>query len=129
MNTDFLRAVVLKTAFKPEPLRRAQAALLYVALSGQSFTGDCLPGEIVGDDTKLPGLAVGTLARIRLIQSCGFTRSPSTTRHGSWVQRWRLAPDKRTTAITWLRRNGFDTNVPHETQGELLTVPTPFPNN
>jgi hypothetical protein len=128
MNPDFLRAVVLKTTFKPEPLRRAQAALLYVGLSGVSFTADVLPGEIVGDDITLPGLAVGTLARIRLIQSCGFTRSPSATRHGSWVQRWRLAEGKATTAMTWLKRNGFETTPPMETQGELLTTAQPaFP--
>jgi len=129
MNADFQRAVVLKTAFKPEPIRRAQAALLYVALAGQSFTADVLPGEIVGDDISLPGLAVGTLARIGLIQSLGFTRSPSKTRHGSWVQRWRLGDGKESTARTWLKRNGFDATVPHETQIELLTTPVPFPCN
>ncbi|MEK7781963.1 MAG: hypothetical protein AAB370_10735 [Verrucomicrobiota bacterium] len=129
MNPDFARAIVLKVAFKPEPLRRAQAALLYVAMTGQSFTADCLPGEIVAGDTKLPGLAVGTLARIGLIQSLGFTRSPSLTRHGSWVQRWRLADGKDSTAKTWLKRNGFDATVPAERQLDLLAAPTPFPRN
>lgn len=124
MNADFLRAVVLKVAFKPEPIKRAQAALLYVAMSNVSFTGDVLPGEIVGGDVTLPGLAVGTLSRLGLIQSIGFTRSPSATRHGSWVQRWRLADGKRTTAVTWLTLNGFEATVPREAQGELLAAPT-----
>jgi len=129
MNADFLRAVVLKVAFKPEALRRAQAGYLFIALAGQSFTGDCLPAEITGDDPSLPGVAVRGLARIGLIQSLGFTRSPSKTRHGSWVQRWRLGDGKESTARTWLKRNGFDATVPHETQIELLTTPVPFPCN
>ena len=127
MNADFARAIILKVAFKPEPLRRAQAALLYIALSGEAFTADVLPKEIVGDDPKLPGCAVGTLATMELIQSIAIVNSPSKSRHGGLVRRWRLAPDKRTTALTWLKRNGFDTTVPLETQGDLLATPTEYP--
>lgn len=108
MNADFLRAIILKVAFKPEPLRRAQAALLYVALEGQDFTADVLPGEIVGDDTKLAGCATGALASMKLIRCVGRVRSPSPTRNGAKVNQWRIEESKRSTIKTWLLRNGFD---------------------
>jgi hypothetical protein len=122
MNPDFARAIIFKTAFHLEPLRRAQAALIYVALAQDTFTADALPGEIVGGDTKLPGLATGSLASLRLIESVCIVKSPAKSRHGGLVRRWRLAQGKRSTALTWLKRNGFDGNTPGEKQPDLLTI-------
>jgi len=107
MTANFLRAVLLKVAFKPEPLRRAQAALLYVALSGETFTADVLPGEISGDDTTLAGCAVGSLATMRLLARQGRVKSPAKSRNGAWVNLWSMADGKRETVKTWLKRNGF----------------------
>lgn len=117
ITPEFLRAIILKTAFKPEPLRRAQAALLYVALEGETFTADLLPGEIVGDDTKLAGCAVGSLATMDLIQRVDRVKSPAKSRNGAWVNRWRLAEGRMATAKTWLTRHGFPID---EKQGALL---------
>jgi hypothetical protein len=119
MNEDFLRAVLLKVAFKPEPLKRAQAALIYVALRGLPFTADVLPKEITGDDTKLAGCATGSLATMGLIQSVGRVKSPAESRNGAWVNQWALCGDKRATAKIWLSRNGFDVNEVAEKNGEL----------
>lgn len=118
INPDLLRAIVLKVSFKPEALRRAQAALLYVALSGNEFTADCLPGEIVGEDTTLAGCAVGSLATMKLIERCGRCKSPSPTRNGAWVNIWKLASFKKATAETWLKRNGFP--IKEQPQAELF---------
>jgi hypothetical protein len=117
MNPDFFRAVILKVAFKEEPLRRAQAALLYAALTGETFTADILPGEIVGDDVTLAGCAVGALATMRLLERVDRVKSPAKSRNGAWVNTWRLAHGKRNTALTWLRRNEFPVE---ETQQALL---------
>ena len=106
-NPDLLRAIVLKVSFKPEALRRAQAALLYVALAGVEFTADCLPAEVVGEDTTLAGCAVGSLATMRLIARTGRCKSPAKSRNGAWVNVWALAAFKRATVLTWLKRNGF----------------------
>jgi hypothetical protein len=111
MNSDFLRAVILKVSFKPEPLRRAQAALLYVALAGDDFTADCLPGEITGEDTTLAGCAVGSLATMRLIERIDRVKSPSKSRNGAWVTRWRLAAGRAETVRTWLKRHGFEAGL------------------
>lgn len=107
MNPELLRAIILKVAFKPEPLRRAQAALLYVALEGSCFTADVLPSEIVGDDTRLAGCATGALATLGLIDRVDRVKSPSKSRNGAWVNRWRLSDAKREAAMTWLSRQGF----------------------
>jgi len=107
MNADFFRGVCLKVAFKPEALRRAQAALIYTALAGETFTADVLPGEIVGEDTTLAGCAVGSLATMRLLERVDRVKSPSKSRNGAWVNRWRLAVGRVETARTWLRRHGF----------------------
>lgn len=120
MNQDFLRGVLLKVAFKPEPLRQAQAALLYVALSGEEFTADVLPGEIVGSDTRLAGCATGALSNIGLIERVERTMSPAPSRNGAWVNKWRLAAGKRETVRAWLSRHGFDPQEIAEKQLELV---------
>lgn len=122
MNESFFRAVVLKVAFKPEPLRRAQAALLYCALSGATFTADVLPAEVTGEDTTLAGCAVGSLATMKFIERVGRIKSPAPSRNGAWVNQWRLAEGKRETVKTWLSRNGFDPNEVQERQAELLAA-------
>lgn len=119
MNAQLLRAIILKVAFKPEPLRRAQAALLYVALEGDTFTADVLPGEIVVGDIYLSGCAVASLATMKLIERVGRVPSPSPTRKAAWVNQWRLGTGKRETAKTWLERNGFDATLAFEPQREL----------
>lgn len=111
MNADLLRAIILKVAFKPEPLRRAQACLLYVALTGETFSADCIPGEIRGEDTKLSGCAVASLATMGLIARVGRQASPAKSRNGAWVNTWQLAAGKRKAARTWLTRNGFDATL------------------
>lgn len=121
VNADFFRAVILKVAFKPEPLRRAQAALLYAALSGETFTADVLPGEICDDNTTA-GCAVGALATAKLLERVDRVKSPAKSRHGAWVNRWRLAEGKRETAKTWLTKNGFDATLLFEPQQEFQLV-------
>jgi len=117
MSADFFRGVLLKVAFKPEPLRRAQAALLYVALEGKTFTADVLPGEITGGDTTLAGCAVGSLATMRLIERVERVKSPAKSRNGAWVNVWRLASGRVETVKTWLGRQGFAVD---QVQGWLL---------
>lgn len=111
MNADFLRAVILKVAFKPEPLRRAQAALIYVGLTGEQFTADVLPQEVIQGDTRLAGCATGSLATIGILERSGRCKSPAKSRNGAWVNVWRLPVSKYKTAKTWLARNGFDATI------------------
>jgi hypothetical protein len=111
MNDDpFIRAILLKIAFHPEKIRRAQAFLIYTALRGRTFTADCLPSEIVDDNTT-SGCAVKTLAinhvGLGLLHFEGWVTSPAKSRHGAPVKSWRLADGQRETALTWLKRNGF----------------------
>jgi hypothetical protein len=121
-SLDFLRAVVLKTAFCPVPLRKCQAALLYYALRqpAQDFTADAaLPGELVGDDTHIAGIAVGSLAGMGLLERAGRCKSPAPSRNGCWVNLWHIG--QRAKALTWLERNQFP--APGQGQQEMQLSP------
>lgn len=111
ITEKFWQNILLKLSFKPEKVRRAQAALLYVALTGVEFTADVIPDAIC-DDMTTAGCATKTLAQIGLIQYVRHVKSPAKSRHGAEVKQWKLADGKRETALTWLTRNGF----PHPDQ-------------
>ena len=65
INPALMRAILLKIAFKPELMKRTEAAVLYVALAGQTFTADVIPGELREDNTT-PGAVISLLARLGL---------------------------------------------------------------
>lgn len=118
-DLSFLRAVVLKTSFHPEPLRRCQAAILYRALEGGEFTADeVLAGEFTNGDTKLPGLTIGSLACLGLIICVGRRKASSESRNGAKTNVWAINGVKRSTALTWLARNQFP--KPSDRQLELI---------
>lgn len=117
MDVSLLRAMVLKVAFHPEPLRRCQAMIVYAALTGTEFTADqCLPKEVTGDDTKISGIAFGSLATMKLITWVGRKKAGSASRNGAFTNIWTLAEGKRSTALTWLDRNGFPRPCEVQTQ-------------
>jgi hypothetical protein len=112
INDNFWHGILLKLSFKPEKIKRTQAALLYVALRGEPFTADEVPKEIYEDNTT-SGCAVRILSGAQpfglgLIEPCGLVRSKSKSRHGAIVRQWRLADGAGKLAMTWLVRNGFD---------------------
>ena len=115
LDPSFLRAVVLMTSFKPEPMKRAQAALLIIALEGLDFTAADLPGEVAGDNVHLAGAATGALVAQGLLNVVGRVKSPRLNAKGRKLDVLRLA--KRETARTWLQANGFE--VPAERQREM----------
>ena len=119
LDPSLARAIVLKTMFHPQPLRRCQAAIIYAALLGGDFTADeVLCGELTNGDTKISGLAIASLASARLIQCVGRCKSPAASRNGARVNIWRIAISKYNTALTWLERNGLPNPEPR--QLELL---------
>jgi hypothetical protein len=106
MNEDFIRGILHKIGFKPQKMKRAQAFLLYAALTGETFTADCLPDEMRTDNTTA-GCAVRALEILGLIECCGRRRSTAKSRHGAEVRMWRLVEEKRSTARAWLEKNQF----------------------
>jgi hypothetical protein len=106
INPALMRSILLKIAYKPELMKRTEAAVLYVALSGETFTADVIPGELREDNTT-PGAVISTLARLGLIENRGRCTSPAESRNGSEVRKWRMALGKRSAIEAWLKVNGF----------------------
>lgn len=106
IDATFMRVIIVKTAFHPDRLRRCQAAIIYAALDHETFTADeCLVGELVGDDTKISGIAFGSMASAKLIKWVDRAKAKSESRNGAYTNVWTLA--NREKALTWLERNGF----------------------
>jgi len=120
LDAQFLRAVVLVTAFKPEPMKRAQAALLLLGLTGQDFTAAELPGEITGGSKHLAGAATGALVSEGLLDVVGRVKSPNPNAKGRKLDVLRIASGKWQTARTWLRVNGVE--VPEEKEQLEIAV-------
>jgi len=108
MNESFQNAIMVKVMFHPERVRRCQAALLYAGLAGYEFSADeILTSDITEGDTKVQGIAVRLLSVAGMLHCVGRAKAKSKSRHGAGTNVWRLPDHKRSTANTWLERNGF----------------------
>ena len=124
MNADFLRAVVVMTAFKPHPMLNAQAALLAFALRGEDFTARQIPGEITNGNTHIAGAASGSLVAQGLITVVARVKSPDPRAKGRKLDVFRLATGKLGTAKAWFKANQFElpSELTTETQRSLSLV-------
>lgn len=120
LEPSFLQAVTLMTAFKPQPMKRAQAALIYIGLRSLDFTAAQLPEAIVDGNRHIAGAATGALVAIGLFEVVGRVKSPDPAAKGRKLDVLRIPDDKRAAAKTWLRANGFRDDV--ESQGELFPM-------
>lgn len=120
LDPQFLRAVVLVTGFKPNPMRTAQAALLMIGLRAQTFTGADLPAEVTNGNRHLAGAATGSLIALGLLEVVGRVKSPNPDAKGRKLDLLSLPESKRATARTWLERNGF--TVEQTAQQELFVA-------
>ena len=116
LDASFLRAIVLKVAYNPRPMERAQAALLAIGLTGAEFTADVIPGELRTrpdgkPDTHISGCAAGGLASIGLLKSTGRVKSPDPAAKGRKLDVWRIPADRYATARAWLLAHGV-TEIP-----------------
>ena len=105
LDPSFLRSVVAITMFKPERMRRCQAALLMFGLAGGEFTAAALPGEITEGNRHVAGAATGSLVATGLLTVTGRIKSPLPNAKGRKLDVLRLTCIE--TAKTWLRANGF----------------------
>ncbi len=119
LDPQFLRAIILVTAFKPEPMKRAQAALLLLALTGQDFTAAELPGEITNGSKHLAGAATGALVGQGLLSVVARVKSPNANAKGRKLDLLRIAPGKFNTVQAWLEANGIGI-PPSRSQPELI---------
>ena len=107
LDTSFLRAIVMITAFKDAPMQNAQAALLLIGLEGGDFMASDLPGEVTNGSKHLAGAATGALVALGLIECVGRVKSPRPEAKGRKLDVWRIPSDKVSTAKCWLARHGY----------------------
>ena len=112
LDVSFLRAVVLVTGFKHKPMTSAQAALLLLGLRVPTFCAADLPPEICNGNKHLAGCATGALIAQGLLEVVGRVKSPNPDAKGRKLDVLRIPDSKRSTATTWLVRNGFTVEQP-----------------
>jgi hypothetical protein len=118
LDPQFLRAIVLLCGFKPEKMKRAQAALLLIGLRAQEFTAAELPGEITEGSKHIAGAATGALVAEGLLEVIGRVKSPRPDAKGRKLDVLRIPREKWNTVKTWLRINGIQETL--QEQAELL---------
>lgn len=119
LSPDFLLAVVTMTAHKPEKMRRAQAALLYLGLHGFDFTAADLPAEVTQGSQHIAGAATGALVAQGLLVVVDRVKSPKPEAKGRKLDVLRLPDDRRSTAKHWLTVNGFTSDYQHQHEFRL----------
>lgn len=105
-------ALALLEARRESVVRRAQRALLTVALQAGSVTADAVR-ELVelppGVGPKCFGAAPRPLVRAGILRAAGFTRTARPLAHARPITVWEIAD--REAALKWLRENP-DVDVP-----------------
>lgn len=121
LDPNFIVATMQMTAFKGGAMRRAQGALLTLALESPiPITAAQLPGEVTNGSAHLAGAATGALIAQELLTVTGRVKSPDPRAKGRKLDLLVVPDARRATARTWLERNGFP--LPRPVQLSLLTA-------
>jgi hypothetical protein len=125
LDAQFLKAVVLLTGFKPEKMRRCQAALLMIGFAGKDYSAADIPAELTDGSRHIAGAATGALVSIGLLNVIRREQSPDPKAKGRKLDILRLADIGK--AKAWLRANGFKDEIPKAIkpagQMDLLSEP------
>ena len=116
LSPDFLRAIILTTGFRGEPMHAACAALLIIGLRGQTFSGADLPGELTNGSKTLAGCACGYLTAAGLVECVGRIKSPHPDAKGRKLNLLQIPANKYSTARTWLARHGYQDSIQPQQQ-------------
>ena len=103
LDPDFLRAIILMDAFKPDRSIRVQAALLRIACRAEEFDATMLPGEITEGSIQAAGAACGSLVTQGLIVCIGRHKSPDEEAKGRKLNVYRMGEYGRIRA--WFEAN------------------------
>ena len=121
LDPNFIVATMQMTAFKGGAMRRAQGALLTLALESPiPITAAQLPGEVTNGSAHLAGAATGALIAQELLVVVGRTKSTRPEAKGRKLDLLSVPLDRRSTAATWLARNGFPAPRTRSQQLDLL---------
>lgn len=111
LDASFLRAVLMQVSFKPDEMKRAQAALLLIALERGTVMATQIPREIVGDSEHRAGAACGALVSQNLLKVTARVKSPDEKAKGRKLNVYRVPYGRRRAVVAWLRANKFEANV------------------
>ncbi len=118
LSPDFLRSVIIVSSFRGDDLDTCCAALLFIGLRVDTFTGADIPAELTNGSKTLAGCAVGSLVAQELIEATGVrVKSPHPDAKGRKVNEYRIPANRVSTARSWLHSRGYTTET---AQTELL---------
>lgn len=108
---QFLIATMHVSGFKGAAMRRAQGALLTLALNDTCHAA-MLPGELLEGSKHLSGAATGALIAQELLCVVGRIKSPRPEAKGRKLDLLAIPAGRRGTVLAWLRQNGFPAPEP-----------------
>ena len=111
LETSFLRAVLLQVSFKADEMKKAQGALLLIALERGTVMATDIPREIVGDSEHRAGAACGALVSIELLRVKERVKSPDVRAKGRKLNVFAIPYGRRRAAMAWLKANEFSPHV------------------
>lgn len=111
LDPQFLIATMHVSGFKGAEMKRAQGALLTLALQGPT-TAAALPGEITNGSKSLAGCASGALIGTGLLECVGRVKSPHRDAKGRKLNVLAIPEGRRGTVLAWLMANGLPTPEP-----------------
>lgn len=111
LDVSFLRSVLLQVSFKADEMKKAQAALLLIALERGTVMATDIPREIVGDSEHRAGAACGALVSINLLRVKARVKSPDVRAKGRKLNIFAIPYGRRRVAMAWLRANNFNPRV------------------
>ena len=121
LSPDFLVATMHIQGFKGAAMRRAQGALLTLALASSApIHAAMLPGEVTEGSKHLAGAATGALVAQELLCCVGRVKSPIASAKGRRLDLLAIPEGRRATVLAWLRANGLPIPSTAEQQQELF---------
>lgn len=112
-DTSLAREICLCAGFRGSEFQGVCAALLMVGLtSGGDFTAASIPRDLLRGDIHLSGLATKALLKMGLCEKVGYCPSPDKSAKGRPVCLLRIPANKRSTALTFLSRQGYSLPAP-----------------
>ena len=121
LSREFIIETMHVSAHKGAEMRRAQAALLTLAIQHPTCTAADLPGELTNGSKSLAGCASGALIAMNLLECVGRVKSPHKDAKGRKLNVLAVPNGRRWAVVSFLERNGFPVPQPQMSLALAIT--------